>query len=44
MDETRAGGWAAATASGAGLVGGGPARGYASHGESWSLALALRLA
>ena len=25
-------------------VGGLPARGYASHGESWSLALALRLA
>jgi DNA replication and repair protein RecF len=26
------------------IVGGLPARGYASHGESWSLALALRLA
>ena len=26
------------------FVGGLPARGYASHGESWSLALALRLA
>ena len=25
-------------------IGGLPARGYASHGESWSLALALRLA
>jgi DNA replication and repair protein RecF len=25
-------------------LGGGPAKGYASHGESWSLALALRLA
>ncbi len=25
------------------LLGGGPAKGYASHGESWSLALALRL-
>jgi DNA replication and repair protein RecF len=25
-------------------IGGMPARGYASHGESWSLALALRLA
>lgn len=25
-------------------LGGGPARGYASHGESWSFALALRLA
>jgi DNA replication and repair protein RecF len=25
-------------------IGGRPARGYASHGESWSLALALRLA
>jgi DNA replication and repair protein RecF len=26
------------------FIGGLPARGYASHGESWSLALALRLA
>ena len=26
------------------MIGGLPARGYASHGESWSLALALRLA
>ncbi len=26
------------------VIGGLPARGYASHGESWSLALALRLA
>jgi DNA replication and repair protein RecF len=26
------------------LIGGMPARGYASHGESWSMALALRLA
>jgi DNA replication and repair protein RecF len=26
------------------LLGGFPAKGYASHGESWSLALALRLA
>jgi DNA replication and repair protein RecF len=26
------------------MIGGMPARGYASHGESWSLALALRLA
>ena len=25
-------------------IGGLPARGYASHGESWSMALALRLA
>ncbi len=25
------------------LLGGGPAKGYASHGESWSFALALRL-
>ena len=25
------------------LIGGGPAKGYASHGESWSFALALRL-